>query len=252
MDSIICHNPSWHSYRRGRHNPSGIGRSWGNSSFRYRRRQSLQGLLSEKQRTVSQTKIRRTLANMVILKFLVWLLTVPILSGKKRGRIRALTMSYLRSISVRRRAKKVGNKFYCGGRVHITRKTEIGDYVSIQSVWASGNGRLVFGNHTWVGDGLRIFTRSHNFKGEEIPFDKTYITKDVIIDDFVWIGSQVILLPGTHIGEGAVIQAGSVVHGYIPPFAIAGGNPCVPFSQRNRKQFDFLKSNGKINRASLC
>ena len=184
--------------------------------------------------------------------FSVWLLTIPVLSGKKRGRIRALAMSMIRSIPVRRKAKRIGKNFYCGGNIHITRKTEIGDFVSIQGAWASGNGRLVFGNNTWIGDGLRVFTRSHNFKGAEIPFDKTYITKDVIIDDFVWIGAQVILLPGTHIGEGAVIQAGSVVHGVIPPYAIAGGNPCKVFSWRDKERFAELKAEDKINRASLC
>lgn len=189
---------------------------------------------------------------MVIIRFLIWILTIPVLSGKRRGRLRALAMSFVRSIPVRRRAKRVGRCFYCGGRVRVTRKTEIGDGVSIQSVWASGNGRLVFGNHTWIGDGLRVFTRNHNFSGEEIPFDTTYITKDVIINDFVWIGAQVILLPGTHIGEGAIIQAGSVVHGDIPPYAIAGGNPCRVFSMRDTEKFIKLKEAGKINCTLLC
>lgn len=189
---------------------------------------------------------------MVLIKCLVWLVTLPILSSKKRGRIRALMMSAFRSIAVRRRAKHVGTNFYCGGSVHITRKTEIGHYVSIQSAWASGSGRLVFGNHVWVGDGLRVFTRSHNFKGEEIPFDTTYIVKDVVIDDFVWIGAQVMLLLGAHIGEGSIIQAGSVVHGEIPPYSIAGGNPCVVFKKRDVDKFMRLKSEDRINRALLC
>ena len=65
--------------------------------------------------------------------------------------------------------------------------------------------------------------------------------KDVIIDSFVWIGSRVTLLPGTHIGEGAIIQGGSVVHGQIPPYSIAGGNPAKVFKQRNIEHFEKLK-----------
>ena len=62
-----------------------------------------------------------------------------------------------------------------------------------------------------------------------IPYDETFKYKDVVIGDFVWIGSNVTILPGTTIGEGAIIQAGAVVHGEIPPCAIVGGNPAKDF-----------------------
>jgi acetyltransferase-like isoleucine patch superfamily enzyme len=49
---------------------------------------------------------------------------------------------------------------------------------------------------------------------------------DVTIGNDVWIGTHSLLLSGTTIGDGAVIGAGSVVRGRIPPYAIAVGNPC--------------------------
>ena len=51
--------------------------------------------------------------------------------------------------------------------------------------------------------------------------------KPVIIEDDVWIGTKTILLPGVHIGKGAIIGAGSVVTKNIPPYTIAVGNPAV-------------------------
>ena len=48
---------------------------------------------------------------------------------------------------------------------------------------------------------------------------------DIIIGNDVWIGGHVILLPGVHIGDGAVIGAGAVVAKSIPPYAVAVGNP---------------------------
>jgi len=52
------------------------------------------------------------------------------------------------------------------------------------------------------------------------------ITKgDIIIENDVWIGTQCVILSGSHISTGAVIATNSVVTGYIPPYAIAGGNP---------------------------
>lgn len=49
--------------------------------------------------------------------------------------------------------------------------------------------------------------------------------KPVTIEDDVWIGSHVIVLPGVRIGRGAVVGAGSVVCDDIPPWTVAAGNP---------------------------
>ena len=62
----------------------------------------------------------------------------------------------------------------------------------------------------------------------------------------MWIGTNVIILPGTHIGEGAIIQAGAVVHGEIPPMAIAGGNPAKVFAWRDREHYEELKAKGRF------
>jgi acetyltransferase-like isoleucine patch superfamily enzyme len=49
--------------------------------------------------------------------------------------------------------------------------------------------------------------------------------KPVVIEDDVWLGTGVVVLPGVRIGKGSVISANSVVHKSIPPFTLAGGNP---------------------------
>ena len=48
---------------------------------------------------------------------------------------------------------------------------------------------------------------------------------DIVVDDDVWIGYGSIIMSGVHIGQGAVIAAGSVVTKDIPPYAIVGGVP---------------------------
>jgi acetyltransferase-like isoleucine patch superfamily enzyme len=50
-------------------------------------------------------------------------------------------------------------------------------------------------------------------------------TKPVEIGNDVWIGLNCIILPGSKIGNGSVIAAGSVVSGIIPEMVIAGGMP---------------------------
>lgn len=53
-------------------------------------------------------------------------------------------------------------------------------------------------------------------------------------------------LGGVSIGEGAIIQAGSVVCKDIPAFAIAGGHPAIPFKYRNQKHYETLKKMKKL------
>ena len=49
------------------------------------------------------------------------------------------------------------------------------------------------------------------------------------------------------VGEGAIIQAGSVVCKDIPAYAIVGGHPAVPFKYRDQKHYEKLKEEGKFH-----
>lgn len=60
---------------------------------------------------------------------------------------------------------------------------------------------------------------------DELFSDGRY-DKDIVVEEDVWMGINVTLLNGAHIGRGAIIGAGCVVTGEIPPYAIAVGNPC--------------------------
>lgn len=145
-------------------------------------------------------------------------------------------------------AAKVG----CGLRVnnpsYVSTTTVLGDYVNFNGMQISGGGNCIIGNYFHSGEGCKILTQNHNYDhGTEIPYDSTYICKDVIIEDFVWLGIDVLILPGSIIREGAIIQAGSVVHGEIPRCAIAGGNPAKVFKYRDINHFDELKKQGKFH-----
>ena len=62
---------------------------------------------------------------------------------------------------------------------------------------------------------------------------KTYPTKgDTIIGNDVWIGHDATIMPGVHIGDGAIIATKSVVTKDVAPYTIVGGNPAKPIKKR--------------------
>jgi acetyltransferase-like isoleucine patch superfamily enzyme len=182
-----------------------------------------------------------------LINLLSILAAVPFFTKRSRKRVRARVKSFFHALPVRRRAVSVGRNLYCASSVRVTRHTELGDNVHFNGAIFYGGGPVKIGSWFHSGEGLKIFTRNHNYEGEAIPYDETYVHKPVTIGDCVWIGAYVILLPGTTIGEGAIIQAGSVVHGEIPPMAIAGGNPAKVFAWRDKDRYSRLKAEGRFH-----
>ena len=57
---------------------------------------------------------------------------------------------------------------------------------------------------------------------------------DTIIGNDVWIGQNAVILPGVHVGNGAIIGANSIVGNDVSPYTIVVGNP----AKELRKRFD--------------
>ena len=55
---------------------------------------------------------------------------------------------------------------------------------------------------------------------------------DTVIGNDVWIGQNLVILPGVHIGDGAIIGANSVVGSYVEPYTIVVGNPAKALRRR--------------------
>ena len=148
---------------------------------------------------------------------------------------------------IRKRAVKCGTGLYCGGKSFINTNTYLGDHVNFNGMSMTGQGKIVIGNYFHSDPRCQIITSFHNYEGNAIPYDLSFIHKDVVIGDCVWLGNNVIILGGVTIGEGAIIQAGSVVCKSIPPYAIAGGHPAVPFKYRNQEHYEKLKQEQKFH-----
>ena len=120
----------------------------------------------------------------------------------------------------------------CGKYVNIEKgaqfpsAVELGDYSGI-GIRAQINGKAVIGKNVMMGPDVCMYARNHAFDRTDIPMNQQGFTpeKPIVIEDDVWIGARVIILPGVHIGTGAVVGAGAVVTKDVPDYAVVGGNP---------------------------
>ena len=65
------------------------------------------------------------------------------------------------------------------------------------------------------------------FKGLARPFANRGNRGDTVIGNDVWIGQNATILPGVHIGDGAIVGANAVVSKDVPAYAVVVGNPAV-------------------------
>lgn len=111
----------------------------------------------------------------------------------------------------------------------------IGDYSGI-GLNCRLQGPVHIGKFVMMGPEVLIYTKNHEVEDIEKPmiFQGETAAQLVIIGDDVWIGARAIVLPGVHIGQGAVIAAGAVVTRNVEPYTIVGGVPAKLIKNRNK------------------
>lgn len=113
---------------------------------------------------------------------------------------------------------------------------EVNDYVHIGAINA-----VKIGNNVLIASKVFISDHNHGFYGLNgrhdsplsIPKDRELSFSSVTIEDNVWLGEFVVVLPGVTIGKGSIIGSMSVVSKSIPPFSIAVGSPAKVIKKYN-------------------
>ncbi|HVY21313.1 MAG TPA: sugar O-acetyltransferase [Bauldia sp.] len=124
--------------------------------------------------------------------------------------------------------------------VHI----ELGDcYINMNCTFLDAN-RIVLGDKVDVGPNVQLLTATHPVDSAkrhldwpsdpDIPFRVASQALPITIENGVWLGAGVIVLPGVTIGEGTMVGAGSVVTKSLPPYVLAAGNPARVIRQLDR------------------
>jgi acetyltransferase-like isoleucine patch superfamily enzyme len=158
---------------------------------------------------------------------------------------RAVRMYY--TFKLTQQAQEVGDDFIVNGPSRLSPNSVIGDNVKLNGMEVRGDGYLEIGDNFRSAPDCVIVTRNHNYdNGDAIPYDETYVRKEVIIEDNVWLGVDVNIVPGVEIGEGAIVQAGSTVVDDVPRCAIVGGHPAEVISYRDIDHYEELKQKGKF------
>lgn len=95
------------------------------------------------------------------------------------------------------------------------------------TILTMGDSKFVMKRGCLTAEGLVVITSNHRqYIGHFLSGDNDDNEyKDIVVEEDVWIGMNVTLLPGVTIGRGAIIGAASVVTKSIPPYAVAVGNP---------------------------
>ena len=107
----------------------------------------------------------------------------------------------------------------------------IGNHTTIgNNAFLDGRCGLSFGNCVVTGSEIMIYTLQHDT--DSPTFSVT--GGPVIIEDYVYLGPRVIVLPKVRIGKGAVVAAGAVVTEDVPPYAVVAGVPARFIRERNQ------------------
>ncbi len=101
----------------------------------------------------------------------------------------------------------------------------IGDHTRI-GLHSTVIGPVSIGSHVNLAQGVTVSALNHNFSETGKRIDEQGITtRQIVIEDDVWIGTNATVLAGVRIGSHSVIAAGAVVTHDIPPHSLAAGVP---------------------------
>lgn len=91
-------------------------------------------------------------------------------------------------------------------------------------------GGLVIGNNVSISPHVILLSEEHDINTSDFRLHLA----PTHIEDYVFIGTRAMVLPGIRIGKGAVVAAGAVVTKDVPPFTVVGGVPAVKIGERSR------------------
>jgi acetyltransferase-like isoleucine patch superfamily enzyme len=121
---------------------------------------------------------------------------------------------------------------------------QVGAQSFLGRVYIALHDKVQIGERVCINDGVCLLTASHDVMDPAWSHTKAAI----VISDYVWIGTNAMILPGVHLGRGAVVGAGAVVTKSVPAGGIVVGNPAKQLAKTRTEQLtynpcEFLSAN---------
>lgn len=98
-----------------------------------------------------------------------------------------------------------------------------------RNCYLDGRGGLTIGNNVSVSPEVHLITATHDAQSKNFE----YAVNAIVVEDFVWIGTRAIILPGVTLGKGCVVASGAIVSKNVDPYSIVGGVPAKKIGNRN-------------------
>ena len=135
-----------------------------------------------------------------------------------------------------------GSTIHTGATFYDTRNISLGvDTIIGENVVLDGRAKLSIGSHVDIASEVMMYNAQHDTASEDFHA----VQGEVVIEDYVFIGPRAIILPGVHIGRGAIVGAGAVVTKDVQALSIVGGVPAKEIKKRNIKDLHY-----KLGRAA--
>lgn len=117
--------------------------------------------------------------------------------------------------------------------------------------YIQGIGKIVIGDYTQIASNVGIISANHS-----VIDNRRHVSESVVIGEYCWLGMNVVVLPGVHLGDFTVVGAGAVVTKSFPEgYCVIAGNPAKVIRRldpeecvRHRSEFEY---HGFIPRAEF-
>lgn len=152
-----------------------------------------------------------------------------------------LAFGWLRSMLYRSAGVQIGRSTYIYGKVAIegqgdaVKKVRIGESCLLTTpLYLNASGGITVGDRVTIGHHVMVITDTHRMDDPKRRGGER-ISAPVTIEDGVWVGARVTILPGVTLGEGSVVAAGALVTHDVPAHTVVGGVPAKVIKHLNRE-----------------
>lgn len=131
--------------------------------------------------------------------------------------------------------------------IHDYKNLSLGSHTRVgKNAFFMCNGGVEIGKNVQMSRNVIIYSTGHDYNGLAVPYDNNHKLAKVVIGDNVWIGMDVKILPGVHIGEGSIIGMGTTVTKSVPPGSIVVGSGQRIVGSRDMNRYKELVKQNKL------